>query len=136
MVTGADYVYRALHLRRTSARARASGNGGSPQVSRVRSTDRRVARVRVGIQVGVVAVGDELLLRSPTPTRLTSVRPSPRPADASCWAWIVGDDVDDIAAAVRTAAARVDLVVVTGGLGPDLRRRHRGRSAAAADGLR
>jgi nicotinamide-nucleotide amidase len=67
----------------------------------------------------IIAIGSELLLGGRVETN--SVFLSDRFASLGVqvrFKTIVGDDTRDIAAAVRTAARRVDIVLLTGGLGP------------------
>lgn len=86
-------------------------------------------------RAAVLSVGSELLLGDLTDTNATwmSVRLKERGV-AVVHHLAVGDDLDAIVAALRWLAARVDLVVVGGGLGPtsdDLTR----EAVAAAAGL-
>lgn len=96
----------------------------------------------------IIAVGSELLLGGRLDTnslflteRLGSVGVEVR------FKSVVGDVEDDIAAAIRTAARRADVVVLTGGLGPTVDDRTRqsvarvtgcplGRRSEAVEGMR
>ena len=67
----------------------------------------------------IVAVGDELLSGAGVNRNAAWLGEQLGAVDVQVRrGTVVGDDVDVIAEAIRTAASRSDLVVVTGGLGP------------------
>ena len=71
------------------------------------------------MRVAVVAVGEELLLGDVVNTNLAWLGETFAAAGLPVVFGVeVGDDVDPIVAAVRTALAAADAVVVSGGLGP------------------
>jgi nicotinamide-nucleotide amidase len=71
------------------------------------------------VRVAVVAVGDELLLGDVVNTNLAWLGETLAAAGLPVVLGVeVGDDVDPIVAAVRTAFEAADAVVVSGGLGP------------------
>lgn len=71
------------------------------------------------MRVAVVAVGEELLLGDVVNTNLAWLGETFAAAGLPVVLGVeVGDDVDPIVAAVRTALAAADAVVVSGGLGP------------------
>jgi nicotinamide-nucleotide amidase len=84
----------------------------------------------------ILAIGDELVLGrcADTNSSLLARRLSER-GFAVRGITVVGDALDDVAAAIRAAAAQTDLVVATGGLGPteDDRTRHAAARAAGVE---
>lgn len=67
----------------------------------------------------VVAVGSELLLGQVTNSNAATISEALASAGAEvAWHTAVGDDLQRLAAALRLALARADLVVTCGGLGP------------------
>ncbi len=122
VVTGADYVARAVHLRRTSPRAdmkRARRAAAAPAVS--------------GLRGAVVAVGDELLLGDVVNGNAAVLGEAlAQVGVAVVHSSAVGDDTARIVTALRRALEDADVVVVTGGLGPTSDDRTRDALAALA----
>lgn len=71
------------------------------------------------MEAAIIAVGSELLTPFRTDSNSLSITAALNELGITvAWKAIVGDRRDDLAVAVRQALARVDLVVLTGGLGP------------------
>lgn len=70
-------------------------------------------------KAGILAVGSELLtpFRSDTNSRFLTARLNELGIEV-CFKGIVGDRIDAVAAAFRELAARLDMILLTGGLGP------------------
>jgi nicotinamide-nucleotide amidase len=67
----------------------------------------------------IIAIGSELLLGGRLDTNSLFLTDELAALGIEVrWKTVVGDDEDDIIEAIRTAARRADLVVMTGGLGP------------------
>ena len=86
------------------------------------------------MRVEVVGVGTELLLGqiANTNARWIGERLAEVGVDV-LFHQVVGDNLDRIVSVLELAASRSDVVIVTGGLGPD-RGRHHARRARAGDG--
>jgi nicotinamide-nucleotide amidase len=86
------------------------------------------------MQIEVIATGAELLDGRGADTNARLLARALRPVGARLTrATIVGDGIDDIAAALREALPRADAVIVTGGLGPTVDDRTRDAAALVFD---
>jgi nicotinamide-nucleotide amidase len=87
------------------------------------------------LEAVVVAIGDELLSGARVNGNAAWLGARLAGVDVRVVQGVViGDDVEVIAATIEAAAARADLVIVTGGLGPTLDDRTRGALAAVLGG--
>ena len=75
----------------------------------------------------IIAIGDELLrgdvANTTTPFIIDQIREI---GYCLVRTTTIGDEIDRIAGAVQDALRVVDITIITGGLGPDHRRRHQG----------
>jgi nicotinamide-nucleotide amidase len=85
------------------------------------------------MDVAIVGTGEELLLGTTENTHFGEIARRLRELGHRCvGGLVVGDGLEDVRDAIRSAAARADVVVVTGGLGPTRDDVTRDAAAAAA----